>query len=140
MLGQSVEQSNLKNVCMYKPLCALLGILISVNSVSSTAADKNTGNIAAQYPNLQDPTRPQGLVDTASNNFEKHYSDYELSYITISNRDNHKALINGQLVSEGDKVGEALVLAIAENTVTIQHQGQQQKLFLQKTMSVKQFR
>jgi hypothetical protein len=97
-------------------LAALLATLFLAGAVPLAAAQ-----------GVPDPTRPSGVAEYGVNGG----SDSGLQSIIRRHGQKPRALINGELVTLGDKVGEARLVAIKDDHVVLQDaSGQRETLAL----------
>jgi MSHA biogenesis protein MshK len=69
---------------------------------------------------LADPTRPPAAANESSSDPSQQAGASRLQSILISSR-RRVAVIDGRAVRIGERVGDALVVAIAPSEVTLQH-------------------
>lgn len=79
---------------------------------------------------LRDPTQPPVVHQSAVRRLEiREPTSYKVTAIKISG-DEKKALINGQLLAEGENIGEARVLEIGPDAVIVEYLSEQRRLSL----------
>ncbi len=77
--------------------------------------------MAAETPELPDPTRPPTLHQSALRRLDRgSLQKFSVSAIKIG-AERRWALINGRLVAEGERVGEALVIEIRPEAVVLDY-------------------
>ncbi|MEX2487896.1 MAG: general secretion pathway protein GspB [Pseudomonadales bacterium] len=86
-----------------------------------------------QAETLQDPTRPTDYTPSSAASTQtpklSGSMEWKLSAIRIS-PDMRKAIVNGRLVQEGERVGEATVANISSGSVVLNYRGQEIKVNL----------
>jgi len=81
----------------------------------------------AQTNLAHDPTKPALLINTVAG--KSDISEYKLQSIVIG-KTRRLALINDKLVSTGDTVGSAKVVAIDRNSVILSESGRKLTIYL----------
>lgn len=86
-----------------------------------------------QAETLQDPTRPADYTGASAVNTQvpnpPGSMEWKLSGIRIS-PDVRTAIINGRLVREGERIGEATVVEILSGSVILKYRGQKNQVNL----------
>lgn len=83
-------------------------------------------NTSNAYAELRDPTRPPDFI---SKKLGKGVATWALTSILIS-KDRRIAVVNGQVVHEGDEIASETVISIQPNTVQLTGPGGKITLFL----------
>lgn len=90
-------------------------------------------NLFAQEAGARDPTKPPAYTEDIQKDTQKEAEQsnggYELKAILIG-QGRRLALINEQYVRLGDRIGDARVIAIEQNAVTLSEAGRRVTIYL----------
>ena len=120
----------MSRVTIHEKLCAAL-LLLCIYGSTAGAVSGQTGRNDLDLDTLVDPTAPLFLSNTSQpqGNLFNLMSTYRVNSILI--RPNTKvAVINSRQVREGETIGNAEVLQIDKNSVTLLVAGEEQVLEL----------
>ena len=89
---------------------------------------------------LEDPTRPEAYVEPLGDEVETNIANLARLQSILNGKERRVALINGQVVEEGDDLDGILIVAINENSVRIRWGNGQFEQDLKLTSIEKEFR